>query len=53
MNLQSMENWFLYYALIDIKNVDNLKMYRKINKLNANISKQAELDIQQENELTL
>ena len=25
MNLQSMENWFLYYALIDIKNVDNLK----------------------------
>ena len=52
MNLQSMENWFLYYALTDIKNVENLKMYRKINKLNANINKQFQLDNIQEKELT-
>ena len=52
MNLQSMENWFLYYALTDITNIEMLQKYRSVNKLNRNIQKQAQLDKQQENELT-
>ena len=52
MNLQSMENWFLYYALKDIKNIEMLQKYRSVNKLNRNIQKQAQLDKQQENVLT-
>ena len=53
MNLQSIENWCLYLAITDIKNVEMLKMYSCVNKLNSNISKQAELDKNQDNELTL
>ena len=52
MNLQSMENWFLYYALKDITKVEMLQKYRSVNKLNRNIQKQVELDKQQSNVLT-
>jgi hypothetical protein len=52
MNLQSIENWFLYYALKDITKVEMLQKYRSVNKLNKNIQKQAELDKQQLNELS-
>ena len=47
MSLQSIENWCLYLAITDIKNVDMLKMYRCVSKLNENISKQSKLDIEQ------
>ena len=53
MSLQSIENWYLYLAITDIKNIDMLKRYRCINKLNANISKQAELDKEQTNDIDL
>jgi len=44
MSLQSIENWWLYLAITDIKNVNALKMYRCVSKLNESISKQAQLD---------
>ncbi len=47
MNLQSIENWCLYLAITDIKNIEMLKMYRCVNKLNENISKQEQLDKEQ------
>ena len=53
MNLQSIENWLLYYVLKDPTNVNNIKMYRCVSKLNTNITKQAELDKQNTEDLTL
>ena len=43
MSLQSIENWCLYYAITNIKDIEMLKKYRCLNKLNENIKKQEEL----------
>ena len=43
MNLQSIENWCLYYATT-YNDVEMLKLYRCVNHLNENISNQARLD---------
>lgn len=53
MNLQSVENWCLYLAITDIKNIEMLKMYRSLNKLNNSITKQTELDTVVEEELNI
>lgn len=53
MNLQSIENWSLYLALTDIKNIEMFKLYRSVSKLNQNARKQEELDKQQTEELTI
>jgi len=50
MSLQSNENWWLYLAIKDIRNVEALKMYRCVSKLNESISKQAKIDIEKTNE---
>ena len=53
MNLQSIENWSLYLALTDIKNIDKLKMYLTVSKLNTSVHKQELLDKQTTEELGL
>lgn len=53
MNLQSIENWSLYLALTDIKNIDKLKMYLTVSKLNSSVHKQELLDKQTTEELGL
>ena len=53
MNLQSLENWSLYSALIDIKNINKFKMYRCVSTLNFNVKNIEKLEKQQTEDLSL
>ena len=53
MNLQEISNRYFKQFVNNPKRLDLFCMYRNIEKLIANIEKQAELDNQQENNLTM